>query len=802
MAVALQDRKRVTDTLKSWLDDVAQYERVFKPWEARANKIVKKYRDEYRDAEDDRGVTRFNILWSNTQTLSAATFARLPKPDVSRRFRDTDPIGRIASLILERALDYEIQQYPDYAASMRASVQDRFLGGRATTWMRYEPRFKAKERGEPESGVQVTDDVEDNEVLEYECAPCDYVYYRDFGHTVARTWEEVPRVWRKVYMTKEALEKRFDEATVALIPMDASPIKEYNEAKMNVDRDRACIFEGWDRNAKKAVWFSKGVKDFLDERDDPLALEEFFPCPKPLFATLTNDTLIPVPDYTLYQDQANELDILSDRIDALVKALKVRGVYDDSFPALKRLFSEGSNTDLIPIKNFNAFAEKNGLKGAIDIVDLEPISKALVQCYAAMEQVKAQVYEITGISDIVRGNSEPSTTATAEQIKGQYASLRLKQYQEQVAKYATEILQIKAQIICNKFDPQTILKISAADQLTVTDSDVLAAAPQLGQAPPPVPPQPGMPPQPPPQAPIAMIPQEMKKQIVFEAALKLLIGERMDNPEADAPSTLRSFRVEVAADSLIYLDEQQEKESRMAFLTAQGAFMKEFVGMILQAGPAAPALVPLVTEMWKFGVTAFRVGKSIEGAFDEAMEKMKKLVSQPQGPDPEKMREMAQQMEQSITQKVTAKAAQDNAQKQIAFNARVADKELALAQREAGLDVREMKFNAEQQIADEREKARAECEQLGSQLVKKDLEGAAKAAKDEQGKLAERERISSQAEAKNAKRDENMERLVGAVIESSKELQREVATLVKVASAKKRVVRDGGGRATHLEPVF
>jgi hypothetical protein len=64
--------------------------------------------------------------------------------------------------------------------------------------------------GSPEDGDQITDDVDEpNEELEYECAPVDYVHWKDFGHSVARTWEEVTRVWRAVYMTKDALEERF-----------------------------------------------------------------------------------------------------------------------------------------------------------------------------------------------------------------------------------------------------------------------------------------------------------------------------------------------------------------------------------------------------------------------------------------------------------------------------------------------------------------------------------------------------------------------------------------------------------------
>src|SRR6185436_1442864 len=186
--------------VQPWINHIAAYEREFKKWENRTDKIIKRYRDESRVKSD--ALTKFNILWSNVQTLIPATYARLPQPDVSRRFKDNDPVGRVASLIIERALDFEIQNYPDYRSSLKACVQDRFLGGRGTAWARYEPHIKAVQLGLPEDGAEITEDIDEpEEELDYECAPVDYVHWRDFGHTVARTWEEVTGVWRKVYLT-------------------------------------------------------------------------------------------------------------------------------------------------------------------------------------------------------------------------------------------------------------------------------------------------------------------------------------------------------------------------------------------------------------------------------------------------------------------------------------------------------------------------------------------------------------------------------------------------------------------------
>ena len=595
-----------------WYNTIAQYERTYKEWEGRADKITKRYRDDSRSRNNPQA--KFNILWSNVQTITPAIFARLPRPDVSRRFRDNDPIGRVASTMLERALEYEIEHYGDYASAMKQAVQDRLLGGRGTSWVRYEPHITGEMGGEgegaPEDGWQLTEDIdeaeteggihrENQERIEYECAPVDYVHWRDFGLTVARTWEEVTAVWRKVYLGRPALVERFGEELGGKIPLDTKPetSKTFNE-KMGEGAKEAVIYEIWDKTTGQVIWLSKSMGKILDTRDDPLQLENFWPCPKPMFSTLTTDSLIPVPDFVLYQDQARQLDTLADRIDGFIQALKVRGVYDASEPSLGRLFTEGENNALLPVKNYGAFSEKGGLTGAINLVDIQPIANGLNMAYQAMEQVKGQIYEIMGIADIQRGQTDPNETLGAQIIKSNNASGRLKTMQHDVVNFATALLQIKAQIICQHFTDDTIIKISGAMQLSPQDQQ--------------------------------LIPQ----------ALMLLKDEPAKN-----------FRIEVTTDSMIYQDEQQEKQDRMEFLQAVGGYLSQAV----PAAQATPELTPLLVEMLKFGVTAFKAGKGLEGLIDETADKFRQQAKaqegQPKPPSPEQQKlEMQMQMEQAKMQ--------------------------------------------------------------------------------------------------------------------------------------------------------
>jgi len=476
--------------------------------------------------------------------------------------------------------------------------------------------------------------------------------------TVARTWEEVTAVWRKVYLGRPALVERFGEELGGRIPLDTKPetSKSFSE-KMGEGAKEACIYEIWDKTSGEVIWLSKSMGEILDTRADPLKLENFWPCPKPLFSTLTTDSLVPIPDFVLYQDQARQLDTLADRIDGFIQALKVRGVYDASEPSLARLFSEGENNTLLPIKNWNAFAEKQGMAGAINLVDIAPIASALTMSYQAMDQVKGQIYEIMGIADIQRGQTDPNETLGAQVIKSNNAAGRLKTMQHAVVDFATELLSIKAQIICNHFTDDTIVKISGAMQLSDTD-----------------------------------------KQYI-QPALALLRDESAKN-----------FRIEVTSDSMIFQDEMQEKQDRMEFLSAIGGFMQQ----VIPAAQAVPEMTPMLMEMVKFAVTAFKAGKGLEGIIDETADKFREQAKaqegQPKPPTPEQQKLQGQmQLEQAKLQ-----ASQQQAQQtmQLEQQKMQMQMELEKAKQEYQAQENQLKF----QLEDQRNRQQAEMDMRIAQM--------------------------------------------------------------------------------------
>ena len=759
--------EKVDSTVPKLLGNIHNSNNEYKKWEARVTKIIRRYRDDQGTGTGmGNEAARFNVLWSNVQTLIPAVYARLPKADVSRRFGDNDPVGRVASLLIERVLDYEIEHYPDFRSSMRHAVEDRFLGGRGVAWVRYDPHIKQQDI--PEDGYQITEDVEEGEAdeakeggdiynptagndgtpeeIDYECAPTDYVHWKDFGHSCARTWEEVTQVWRWVYMSKDAVTERFGKKVAKKVSFNSSPdgLTKYGQKEKSNDKAKVC--ELWDKETGKVYWLTETCTEVLDERDDPLELEGFFPCAKPLYATTTSDSLIPVPDFILYQDQANELDILTDRIDGLVKSLRVRGVYDASQPALQRLLTEGDNNTLIPVDKWMAFSEKGGLKGSIDLLPIETLASALINCYQAQSNIKGQIYEITGISDILRGAGAASESATAQQLKGQYAGLRLRAMQESVALFASELLRLKAQIICTKFQPETILRLAAADQMAPADQQMIPQALQLMQ---------------------------------------------------DSP--LRSFRIQVAADSLVQLDENQNKQDRMEFLKAFSEFLREAV----PAGQASPDMVPMLMDVMKFGVGGFKQAQAIEGSIDSALQKMVvKAAQTAQNPKPDP---------EAIKAQAVSQAAQVKAQADIQSQQARAQADMQIEQMKAQMDA-QMETQRQQHDAQLKMQELAAREQFDRWKTELDAATKIMVARIAANPGMDLPMIEAQQAATQTITEDLGHNVRMAMDQMSNahnnmanmhgEAMNKLHDVLQAANAPKRIIRGPDGRALGVEPVL
>ena len=312
-----------------------------------------------------------------------------------------------------------------------------------------------------------------------------------------------------------------------------------------------------------------GYKDVLADDDDPYTLENFFPCPTPLLAVRTNNTSIPVPEFTLYQDQADELDRVTSRITTLIEGLKRRGVYDSSIPELAHL-ANATDNEFVPSDNFANLAQKGGLNGAFQTEDISAITQVLAGLYNQRGQVLQTIYEITGISDIIRGGgTKASESATAQQLKAQYGSMRLRLRQDDIQKYIRDLFRIKAELIAENYEPDVLERITG---ISINDEMI----------------------------------------------------EIMRNDK------LRSYQIDVETDSTVFADEEQIKRTRIEFANVMGGYLVQAI----EATRAAPELTPIAFEILKFVSGAWKVGRQFEDVIDETeaavMQQLQAAQQQPQ----------------------------------------------------------------------------------------------------------------------------------------------------------------------------
>lgn len=744
----MTDEVAYTPYVKFWKDEIDLYERTMEKWCKRGKKIYKRYKD-VRAAREE-AVTRFNVLWSNVQTRLPALYARDPKPEVERRFKDRDPVGRQVAEILERALDYTVQHVNPFGRIVRQAILDYELPGRGIIWVRYVPHFHkvalAPEQSPPSAGVpadtalegkavtqeereegeeltnQADDEVEE-ETLSYEETVLDYVYWEDFGHTWARTWDEVRAVWRRIYLTKEELKERFNlsKSELEQIPLDWSP-KNLNDGKIDTKQKKAVVYEIWDKQEHELCWIIKTYPKELERKDDPLHLEHFFPCPPPLYANLAADELIPTPNFVYYADQAAEIDELSTRITAIGKALKVCGIYDSSAPGLDRLLAEGVENQLIPIDGWMALKEKGGIEGIMELMPLKDIAEALGQLREQRQSMIDDVYQITGLSDIIRGLSEPEETATAQQIKGQFAVLRISDAQSEVQRFCRDILRICAEIIAD-YDIETLKKISGVKLLTTAEKTALAQQLAMSQMPGmggspgprgnPAPPMQGQPPPGggPPPGPGAAIPQpgQQPGAGIDPEKIRLLkeptweeVAALLENP------VLREFRIDIETDSTIRTDEDADRSARMEFIEAVGK-------MITEAATVPHQMIPAAGELILFGIRGFKVARNLERVFEDAIDQLKNM---PPPPPPEMLKAQADAQTQKEVARIKAQADIQIAQGQQAAQAQE-DRLRTQFEAQRNIEIENAKGQHAQALEDLKSRFEAERTQFEAQSAEK-----------------------------------------------------------------------------------
>lgn len=679
---------------KDWLELVEHGERYFRDWQARADNIDRIYSDLNRWADSGRD-RQFALFWSNIQVMLPAIYARPPIPVVTPKFKDRRPLYRTASEFLERCSVVSFDR-SDIDQTMLAVRDDLAIVGRGVAWVR--------------------DD--DDHGLRYE-----HVDRRDFTHDPARRWCDVSWVARRGWLTRAEMRERFGQQ--ASIDAEYQTIKSDNErlSYATDHHEKAGVWEIWHKPTESVVWVVPGVESVLEEDEPPIKVEGFFPCPQPAYATVQRRTLIPVPDMVYYKDQMEEINDLTARIHRLGDALVVKGVYNassDIGEAVETAMATNSDGKLlIPITSMKELGE-NG--EPIYWFPIEAIANTIVACVELRRQLIEDVYQIIGLSDIMRGQTESDETLGSQRIKQQNGAARVRDKQQNLVRMARDLCRIGAELMAEDFPEDTLVEMSQMELPTDADvkrsikemekgfeEELKALADQAKQNPEAM------------QDPQAVeqfeqqqqqLVQTWSKRIRDEGA-KVTINQVM---EFLRDEKLRPFVLDIETDSTIYPDEALEKQSRAEFMNA---FTNTIAGVmpLMQVGEEA---MPLIGAVLKFALAPYRVGRELEGIIDDFTDAGPQIAARMQAAQGEGQDEGLAQAQMALAEAEMAKVQAQSQNYQAQAELKMQEIQLNTAKAQADTQQKQQQFDlsiAEAQGGLEEQRARTEKLMAEVQLI-------------------------------------------------------------------------------------
>lgn len=596
---------------------------------------------------------RLNVWWYCNNTLLPAYFSSTPKAEVNPKKRTGGIPVQLGSVVLERNIQYAMDTYFNFDMVGYTAAMQLLLTGQAVLWARYIPKFETifqeialikdpsgaiiDGQGKPYdgdtsaltqgpggimlAGLEVEQKVSEKAILEN-------VLYPDYFCSDARTEQEIEWQARRAYLDRSQAEEKFGKEVAKNLKYDSYPdvIKKDISRKDDKFEGKAEIFEVWCEATGKVYWIQKGSdKSVLEESEPPIKFDKFYPC-SVIRQSEDPDSVVPVSDYAHVKDQILEVERLTTRIHAVTQAIRTNQLYDATLGnQVEQLYT--GDLKVIPVTNWPSYKQRGGLAAGIESLNIEPYINALNVLQGARGQALQQLYETLKVSDLLRGTSDQYKSATANRLENQWSSLGLIVRQNMFAKFVSDAVANLGTIIAEQFDESTIFEIGDADALI--EPTIFTPQP-----PPALPMQEGMPPGEPGMMPaMAPLPPDPMQQI--DEVKRQIIDIFRDSKK-------RCYRIQIATDSMIALDQQQQAQEASQLIQTAGSFFDQMRGLIDQYPPLIGFSISLFQNMIK----RYKGGKELDGIFTKALQQIGEIAQakeeaakQPPPPDP-KMLEM------------------------------------------------------------------------------------------------------------------------------------------------------------------
>lgn len=580
-----------------WLNEISDAKKREKDYRKEGERILKIYGGEKKNE------VPFNILYSNTETLEPALYSNTPRPVVQRRFKDEDPLGKASAHAgqrgLEFLLDTNVEGYETFDDGMNAAVLDALLPGRGITCIKYD--YKEGElTGSVDDGTPTPEGVEPTPYKTSELVCIDTRSWNRVYFGYAKKWSKVPWIAYEEHIDKTESERLFGaEIAAKLVYTDNDDAErgeqhdDNDDEKHKGERKTVCVYQIWDKETKKIRYISAQYADgYLKVEDDPLGLTGFFNCPRPLQFLRKSNDLMPVALYALYENQARELNNITRRINTIVGAIKAKAIYDSTLATDLDALMKADDTTMVPSDQTASLSAEKGLQNAIWFWPVEKLIEVLAQLYIARDACKKVIFEISGLADIMRGQSNASETLGAQEIKQSWGRLRLKRIQKEVQRYTRDLLRMMLEVAASKFSEETWAKMTGLPFLTTSQReqvDQVAAAVKVqaaqmaaaGQQP---------------------TPQQLQQLQQLQAELaKPVWGAVLEMLRDD---TQRAYRIDIETNSTVEAEATEDQKNIAEVMNALGQFLNGVTPLVVKGAlpfNAARAMMLAIVRRFRFG---------------------------------------------------------------------------------------------------------------------------------------------------------------------------------------------------------
>lgn len=421
----------------------------------------------------------------------------------------------------------------------------------------------------------------------------------------AKRWSQVSRLAYECEYSYREFKEKFGQRA-----LDKLAVDDYEEHRCGKPIK---VFEYHDKFLKEVRWFAENSNDFFQpkamaeanvealkevkeapemgeneapeyetvDNSDIYGLSGFFPCTAPLVINQSTREFWPTPEYFQVQDILDDIHSIVGRMFLLTKAIRVRFLFDSGITELKQLIGETGEGGGLGVPNLEqSLMNNNGkLSNLVAYFPVAEMIEGLQNMYQAFEQRLNMFYQLTGISDLIRGQTNPDSDKTfgERQMEGKFSLNRVEPLQRKVQEWIKDNYQLMMEMALKMFSPESL------DQYIT---------------------------------PQTLDPEDKQR---YTASLELLKSNKR-----------RRFRVDFETDSTIAINEQWRKKQA----TELANTLTKAMELVANVAETQPELAATELAVLKHLIGEFSDGKLFIDEIQDSIEQVIQKVSQPKPQEP------------------------------------------------------------------------------------------------------------------------------------------------------------------------